>query len=97
MSSRPDPPYDCEEVNSYSKGDQVYYFFGGIYNGPKTVAMNAKTTVNVLGKWRAGLIQGEGGSSDESPRYLVCQSSALLRCLATRSEPVLIRLSLLCR
>jgi hypothetical protein len=29
MSTRPDPPNDCEEASEYARGDKVYYFRAG--------------------------------------------------------------------
>ena len=70
MSSRPDPPPDSQELAEYSAGDRVYYYRAG------TILFNSKSRLRVsnpnpVGKWRSGEIQGKGGSSEDSPRYLV--------------------------
>jgi hypothetical protein len=31
MSTRPDPPDDCEEASEYASGDKVYYYRTGEY------------------------------------------------------------------
>jgi len=74
MPTRPDPPDHCEEAREYASGDKVYYFRSGTYCCVSTGLSEQPWSGHFwshLGKWRHGEIKGKGGSSDESPRYLV--------------------------
>jgi len=80
MSYRPVPPVDSEEASEYKAGDEVYYYRSGkaqlfflslsrhIFS---LVILRYYPNTISIGSWRNGTVKGQGGSSDESPRYLV--------------------------
>jgi len=75
MPSRPDPPDDCEEASNYAAGVAVYYFRTGKFfarpHGSDMCPCLMAAHLIQPGKWRNGTIVGKGGTSDDSPRYLV--------------------------
>jgi len=73
MPSRPDPPSDSQELTEYSVGDKVYYYRAGTALSTSKCRSQVSNP-NPVGKWRCGEIQGRGGSSVDSPRYLVSLS-----------------------
>ena len=73
--SRPEPPENSEQASQYFVKDKIYYFRSGKSNEALMLFIMSKkysnSTTDMLGKWREGEIKGQGGSSDDSPRYLV--------------------------
>jgi hypothetical protein len=70
MPSIPDPPSGSQELAEYSVGDSVYYYRLGtllisFYPIP------SMSDLQSIGKWRRGKVDSKGGSSTDSPRYLV--------------------------
>src|SRR3954451_3315514 len=87
MSANPQPPHDSEEADSYAAGDSIYFLRNGEV-ASKLTSISSGTDSPSIGRWRAGVVVGPGGSSDDSPRYMVCRqplrsSSTLISTLLT--------------
>ena len=59
------PPRGSIELEYYDTGDQVHYYRSGKCKG----CLYAETVLTRIGKWRSGVVQNPGGSSENSPRY----------------------------
>jgi len=73
MPANPEPPHDSEEATSYAAGDAVYFLRHGTSFAyfQSFLSIGNETNSTPLGQWRAGVVVGLGGSSDDSPRYMV--------------------------